>query len=1031
MLQLEVNGGVSFIENGLLDGGHTYLNQLLPSVVYQDYNLFYANALSFSGAGLLTGKDGNVTDLQSVPGSRTNPYEVRSIRQLQYINWNSVTRSCTEAADGTNYKDFNYLVYAKTLAPKTVTTLRDITDTASASRADLYWVQSHDAEQLEGYFTPIAGTYVSSSAYSYDNTLNCWFGGNFDGRSYTLRNISISSDSFNVGVFGTTVSTGMKNIILYSNKDSVIERRDPSNRTGAYSIGGLIGVAYDYHVASAKNSDRHIENCAISGYIIRDASTGRQGLGESNIGGLLGVANINLRQCSASTLIDIACTHKNGSAVWGIFLRVGGLTGAAQGYVTDCYSGGSVVLEPEIVEAQNVSYSGAEQKNYEIYISGIAGSGFTSNYMNFTGFSGVLDGSPYIQNCYTYMQFPDDNFTGKVTGALLKRIAVTSRADRYSQPSGSVTMENCYYLDSILDMDEPNTGVTYGNNSSGLPRPLTYEQLTGAASVDGTDVLQVLNAGRSVWSKVTTAEFSGYEDGVPVFEGPAIDGVFTFPASSSLDGCNFPFPAVLQQNDLSFGTAQRPVYVTVHYGDWPQQGIYWQNARDTMDLAGCLAEDGFAYKSFRLYDAGTGTDLSRVSIQCDDGYARVVSCGSMKQDETGRRYRPVTVAALKKGSAVIVADAGNGNRAELTLEISAKLDLYITGIHTRTSGGTVEGVRNVPVRTLLHAYSTAEGRVRDYSLDPALTWSVSCDEEDLLQLKLSDSIRNQLQLTLYEDAAVSFSVEASFVYQENTYTENLFLTCAPGELLPEGDDPPLPQPAAPEPETALYTLTLCYAEDEACTFTPEPDDISLAGYDPQLFAKDGWVLLGWYEPDSEQPLLDADGVPAIEKEGILANGSFALEQDITLYAKWRRTVLTKTDRLQAGERYLIAGDDALLTGSLETVEPSPAEGLTAIEDGYLVAQGAADLDDLLWTAENNGYGYALKNNGKYLSMSTGTKKNLQLSSYARSWNYSDRNLYTTYYTTRYYLEASDSGAKIRSNSSVIQLYQLTEEIRGI
>ncbi|WP_254556855.1 hypothetical protein, partial [Salmonella enterica] len=68
-------------------------------------------------------------------------------------------------------------------------------------------------------------------------------------------------------------------------------RRCNTNTVGAYSIGGMVGVAYDY---SAQNTTNYIENCAISGYRIVDASTNQQGLGEANVGGLIGVANVNL-----------------------------------------------------------------------------------------------------------------------------------------------------------------------------------------------------------------------------------------------------------------------------------------------------------------------------------------------------------------------------------------------------------------------------------------------------------------------------------------------------------------------------------------------------------------------------------------------------------------------------------------------------------------------------------------------------------------------------------------------------------------
>lgn len=621
---------------------------------------FFANAMSRENGPQVTAFDGTITTYSEVPGAgESNQYEIRSIQQLQYINWNyenKNTSTLVEHKDRNTYKQFPYLMYATTTSTNKVEQKEQITDGKV-----MYWRQTHDVDGsgFEGY-TPIAGNYESTTADSYNVNLYAWFGSSYNGESYKIQNVAITSNSFAVGLFGVTVGANMKNIIMYSDKDTNITRSS-DNKVGAYSLGGLIGVAYDYNVAKTTN---YIENCAIAGYKIVDGSTNQQGLGEANVGGLIGVANVHLKNCSAVTDISIECTHEK-AARYGVFLRVGGLTGAAQGTVENCYSGGSAAVSYEALNGKT-DY-GSYTKQTRIYIGGIAGSGFTSNYYNFTGKTGSFDGSPTLKNCYTYFKFPDPASFSKATGdgstRELVMFTVASMADRVNESNAGkahVTITNCYYLDSIMTsgVQEVYSGSKNYYRTEGKPESRAYIQMS-----DGTMLAKLGDS----FSPVTTTEGSL---NVP------INGKYSFPGSNyALEGKNYPFPAVIRQKDLTFSTADNSVDVYVHYGEWPVDTPYWKSGRDKMDIFADMQTTGdnagWATKTFYLNPNGKELALTTDSFTCAQDIAEVVNVGE-KDTETG--LYPVTVKAKNTGTEVITFQGG-GYTAAFALEVTADIDV--------------------------------------------------------------------------------------------------------------------------------------------------------------------------------------------------------------------------------------------------------------------------------------------------------------------------------------------------------------------
>ena len=559
--------------------------------------------------------------------------------------------------------------------------------------------QSHDlnASSIKN-FVPIAGASTSSSLEKYTTVLYTWFGGTYDGQSYKIQELNITSKSFTVGLFGVTVGADIKNTILYSTNNAKITRETANtDPDGAYSLGGLIGVAYNYNGASGT---REITNCAIAGYTIVDNSKNRLTLGEANVGGLIGVANVNVNKCSSVVDIEINCTHYDSGgnftrSIWGNFIRVGGIAGAVQNIVQNSYSGGSITVNGVVL---NETYSSAYGKysstglvatnstdsaNYDasthIFLSGIAGSGFTMNYQNFTGNSDIKDGNPKVENCYTYMTFP------KMEGTIRSITMFASIADRYAQGSvDGVTIDNCYYFDRSAEIDISNLpSYNFGGSSAKESMDKTYLQsmLNGSAKW----MYQIFK-NVSYWNASDKGTFTNVDSKTyaelsfndmcttlgPAFasvtntdeKGIKVAGKYSFNAGTiSLEGKDYPFPTVIRQDDDA---------TKVHYGSWPFAGAYWEKGVDTLDIFDSMSSDGWAYKDIKLISNGTifGNSLE-ISVSDATPYVQIVD-NSLKQDADGNYV--LQVKALKTGTTRITA-TWDGGSAEFLLTVTANLSV--------------------------------------------------------------------------------------------------------------------------------------------------------------------------------------------------------------------------------------------------------------------------------------------------------------------------------------------------------------------
>lgn len=831
---------------------------------------FFADSISLKNNNYAISEDVNEKYISNNGSNKLgfsdNAYQIRSAQQLQFLNWNSQTHNTSTLATEGNatsgdgsYKKFNYLMSTSNTGKSQQTKNGAI----NKENADLVFLQTHDlnANDIEN-FTPIAGQNVSSGNNNYNAYLLTWFGGTFDGQSYKIQELNINSKSFTVGLFGTVVSANLRNIILYSSnqiKPATIQRETTNtDSAGAYAIGGLVGVAYGYLGSDRKPiSDDKIINCSIAGYQIIDNSKNQETLGEVNIGGLVGICNMSLQNCSAVTNIEINCVHeKDGKFTrgrWGNHIRVGGLTGALQFKAENCYTGGSVSVSEatlkESYDSDNPKYneqistgwdenhnstvegkSGHITKDYStnIYIAGIAGSGFTMNYRNFTGVEDndkCPEGSPTVKNSYTYMTFPS------MEGTIRSICMITSLADRYNQAyatdkDGMTTITNCYYLNSSAEfsteylpkyaLDKSGTSVaewatrnlklinaSWGNLSPNIAiedmklgrdewlqnisgqtgntvrsvsydlNKVTYENLTSSSMITN------LNKGGGTWSRVTSTDNRGEN----------VNGKYSFNTGKvELSGKNYPFPTIITQSNGS----KDPIHV--HYGSWPVNGPHWQSGSETIDLIDDLDESSMiAEKTFVIqnaddklkdaFDKGTLVLEEKKDNPDDPSYIEEIGYTDITKNEDGTYS--VKIKAKDVGAAIIAAKWPSGevdsegnpvmSEADFTLTIQCNFTVFsnprqfVLGNDENTNTGVA----------LLSATSSS-GKEMNTMADNFEWSAVSTRDMNPLYDDVNVSLgagQDKSKLTLTgQGLNGSVTVTGTYIYGEHRYSSSVRIT---------------------------------------------------------------------------------------------------------------------------------------------------------------------------------------------------------------------------------------------------------------
>lgn len=674
-------------------------------------------------------------------------YQIRSVEQLQFINWScevtsefdywtwkysfSFNTGTDRPVTSKTYQQFPYLQY------KTMDSNQSRID-AEKHRPQRSWTQTHDLNGMalnapadgtkNTVFYPIAGAVDNHTGSNYNVVLYTWFGGKYDGGNYYIKNIAIKSNCYNVGVFGTTAGATIENIMLYSDNDGVIQRstgytpssgaKNADQYQCAYALGGLVGIAYDY---AANLGSSTIQNCAIAGYTVADNSKNKQQLGEAVVGGLIGVSNVNLMKCTAVVDIQINCTHRdnneNGALnapKYGTFVRVGGIAGGVRYSVTDCYSGGTITVGNEtlrervgsgsLLDAKTLQFtnnttfnmSGGSSPATYIFLGGIGGSGFSSNFVNFTGSTSVIDGQPTYKNCYTYVIFP--KLEGTINGISL----IGSVADRFGQAE-RLTIQNCYYLADSAKIDFSNAlrakgdsaksslADVYGGGTSNTAQEAARKRmlqgdLRDMASVmwgSGKDKIYNIGLTERTYAQMSnrladeannfqTKLGAGFNWVTNEENGSTIHGKYSFPGSdAALQGQDYPFPTVLTQKN-SLGET-----VNLHYGAWPKVGMLWNEGIVSMDLIADYVPPSGATKELELnlinVPEGTGTKTLEFTYSPEG-----VVTASAARIETGDHAGDFAVKLKGEGTGAAEVTAKYGDytaRLMVTVTADLKVDL--------------------------------------------------------------------------------------------------------------------------------------------------------------------------------------------------------------------------------------------------------------------------------------------------------------------------------------------------------------------
>ncbi len=482
-------------------------------------NPFFADAMSY--------------ETEHLPGTEENFYQVRSIEQLQFINWNSATKNTQTVLVKENAVQFPFLSYG--------------IDRNLVQR-DYHWKQTHDLDGKKKIYTPIAEFYDPDWGVN-GGILSGWFGGNYDGNDYIIADVNIHGQTSScVGLFGAVFNGTLKNIVLHSTDGTATVMGSDSGTSQWYAIGGLAGL-------TGSTEGSAVTNCAVTGYTVQDThqATKKGGWGGTGLGGLIGVCDMDMKGCTAVTNIKLDSRDNDN-------VRMGGLVGSCQGSISSSYAGGSIT----------VAKTSSVFPKRGIYGGGIVG-GIYMKPLKVGNRSDITVGRPgqklqnTLNNCYSYVVLPNAASNQYIKGLYVVGGSGELNQDRehddpghYNSDHGWSNYNNNFYLAAEV---LKNNGGTISRIKTDIDKEevvgMTYSQMSD--STDSQGLLHRLNANGGGFATVTTQ----------TVEGESIDGRYSFGSDSSLLGKNYPFPTILtQSSDLApNGRAN------VHYGDWPLAGI--------------------------------------------------------------------------------------------------------------------------------------------------------------------------------------------------------------------------------------------------------------------------------------------------------------------------------------------------------------------------------------------------------------------------------------------------------------------------
>lgn len=720
-----------------------------------------ATDTEFTGAMYLTGKETNCTwtlkygDAESVytlcpffadamsldsitdtpfsdahkPGTAGKPYQVRSVSQLQNINWNYGTKSVDHSITSSNDENITKYPYLGSYRNSV-----GWGEDKFGNQTRRYWVQSHDLDAAAEYkitnnsdhlFTPIGNMVDTRNDGGKADPYVSFFCSDYDGGAYTIRNVQIESTAQCVGLFGYTIGANLKDIVMYSDRASEIV--NGKKGTGWYAVGGLVGFA------GAGKDNASFTNCSVSGYTIRDIRENPSGWGGGCVGGLVGATNMNITGCTAVTDIEL---NPGYNTAWNN-LRVGGIAGVCRATLDKCYAGGSIT-----VGKLNTYHSGYGNST-SIWVGGLVGGIILRDHGNLESYMGTTTNALTVRNSYAFVELPPLNndanknhvkatYSIASNGEMLNAFAPVTNSVAY--------IKNCYALiDTAANANDYNAfGKSADTNwaaeldlnhytkngennhqekqrrvlitNNGKTPYITYAQMQ-------TELKDLLNGGASA-SSLRFDTVTVTENGAP------IPGKYSFPGTNAemLDGLDFPFPTILTQKDVAGRT------VNVHYGRWPTSGLYWERTRTTLDLCADRSGEGTPTLTVALYQypaVTDATDTPEIALVNDtDGHdSNLLGVGTPQYDSTAKRWTVTFTGKGRTGLVIARAKLG-GHTAEMTIDVTQTLlltsDKAASGVSVRYGGESA---------TVQLTLTDAKNRPIAAKQGESLTWEVTATKQ--------------------------------------------------------------------------------------------------------------------------------------------------------------------------------------------------------------------------------------------------------------------------------------------------------------
>lgn len=742
-------------------------------------NPFFANSMSLDSSEVQN-KMTKTGDVE--PGANGNAYEIRSVSQLQFINWNSGKHNTSTSIVSQNKWDWN------TFKDKYTYQVYGDTRTVSGSGKELYWNQTHDLNASSEYrtlgktnnFTPIGSMYDNAGDTAKADPTMSYFASHYDGQAYTIKNVEIHSNAECVGIFGITVGATVKNVVVYSNEGNVIEAA--KDGVSWYCVGGLVGFA-----AGRDNPASVFTNCTVSGYTIQDNHANAPGWGGGSVGGLVGMTNMDITNCSAVTDIIINIGY-NGAYQ---NLRVGGIAGVSRGTVNYCYAGGSM---------SSISSMGYKNWNAgaNIWMGGLVG-GIVLRNDGLDSLIGTVKNVMRVYNSYSYVDMPRRSGGQWGEKNIIKSTQAIASNGEMQQAFTAVNNDyieiyNCYALESaVLETDDYRA---YGKN------PQSWSDLNLNRTLDWYDRRIMLYNDSTpylTYAEMQSSEFltklnKNYQSGssyksfstVTITEqGQNIDGKYSFPGNdTALQGLNYPFPTVLTQTDI-FGST-----VNLHYGRWPRIGLLWEENSQKLDLLADIKtkaedstlndnEDGKALLQTHLLVASSDVDTSAEPPEIklydenrneltNDKAAAIVS--RIVYNDANNCY---DVTFIGQNVGTVIAEAKLGNYiARLTIEVTASLKLEASSTNVSVYSGDTD--------TITLTVKDANDKQLLAETEKTLKWEIAVDnngvQQDVIECSKDDIKLNadgtfSLPLTGFAAGEATVSITCTYPYGAATAAE--------------------------------------------------------------------------------------------------------------------------------------------------------------------------------------------------------------------------------------------------------------------